>query len=174
LKPLANRVVVTGFAEEVAKAMRDHLGVEASKYDFQNDLLSEVTTVEKFDFIFVRYAIGFCENLDSFFKDCLSVLNTQGFLWISFSPASRAVCARWMFDDYTYLRQYTKESLLNTADANGFKHVTEWDDGSFEWDARMHPVQKLISLPYTFRLFRNVDKNERRQHNVAVLLQKTV
>jgi hypothetical protein len=108
----------------------------------------------------------------SFSKTAFKVLNTQGFLWISFSPASRAVCARWMFDDYTYLRQYTKEYLVYTAVANGFQCIKEWDDGSYDWDTGLHSVQKIFSLPYTFKLFQDVDANERKQHNVVVLFQR--
>jgi SAM-dependent methyltransferase len=172
MRSLASKVVVTVFAKEVADAMIEYLGVEALKYDFNNDILSEAVNSSKFDFIFVRYAIGFCEDLDFFFKNCIKVLNTQGFLWISFSPASRAVCARWMFDDYTYLRQYTKEYLVYTAVANGFQCIKEWDDGSYDWDTGLHSVQKIFSLPYTFKLFQDVDANERKQHNVVVLFQR--
>jgi len=172
MRSLASKVVVTAFAKEVADAMIEYLGVEALKYDFNNDILSEAVNSSKFDFIFVRYAIGFCEDLDFFFKNCIKVLNTQGFLWISFSPASRAVCARWQFDDYTYLRQYTKEYLIHIAVANGFQCIKEWDDGSYDWDTGLHLVQKIFSLPYTFNLFRGCDANERKQHNVVVLFQK--
>ena len=77
-----------------------------------------------------------------------------------------------MFDDYTYLRQYTKEYLVYTAVANGFQCIKEWDDRSYDWDTGLHSVQKIFSLPYTFKLFQDVDANERKQHNVVVLFQR--
>jgi len=58
VKSLASKVVVTAFAKEVADAMIEYLGVEALKYDFNNDILSEVVNSSKFDFIFVRTEVS--------------------------------------------------------------------------------------------------------------------
>lgn len=170
-KSIAKRIIVTAFADEVAKAMKEKLGLEAYKYDYQEDTLLSIFHRQIFDIIFVRYSIGFCVDLANFIKDCKSVLKKDGLIYISFSPASRAVCARWMFDDYTYLRQYTREYLKNTAHNLGLYSVGEWDDGSYQWDKDKHPVQKIISRYYIDSIFKNCIEHEFKQHNIALLFQ---
>lgn len=169
---VAGRVVVTAFAREVAEAIRDLLQIEACKFDFQADRLSSLFEKESFDMIFVRYAIGFCEDLEAFLDDCAHVMKEGGLLYISFCPASRAVCARWMFDDYTYLRQYTGEYMAEKVREAGFTHVAEWDEGSYFWHWNRHPVQRLISKVYTGAIFAGLDVRERMQHNLSVLCRK--
>lgn len=172
LQQVAHRVVVTAFAAEVAKAMKDKFSLESYKYDFQTDCLADIFQQQTFDFIFVRYAIGFCTNLPSFLKDCIKILNPNGMIYISYSPASRAVCARWMFDDYTYLRQYTTEYILETAATLGLNHFGDWNEGSYDWDMNLHFISKFFAGFYTSKIFKNMPSREYQQHNHAVLLQK--
>lgn len=173
VKKVANRVVVTAFAEEVAEAIKDVLGLESAKYDFNSDKLSSLFETQSFDIIFVRYAIGFCENIEFFFDECFKITKNDGYMYVSFSPASRGVCARWMFDDYTYLRQYTKKYIVDMAKNAGFNLVCEYDDGSYSWDYNMHPVQKLISSFYTSKIFKGASPEEYKQYNVAFLFKKS-
>lgn len=74
-----------------------------------------------YNFILVRYAIGFCEDQNSFVDQCHKLLRDGGIVYISNSPASSAVCTRWMFDDYTYLRQFTSDNLTKTFIDNRFE-----------------------------------------------------
>ncbi len=171
-KEVCKTVDVTAFAEEVASAMTNVLSLSAKKYDFQADDLSNLYEQAAYDFIFVRYAIGFCADLDSFIYQCQQQLTIGGIVYISFSPASRGVCARWMFDDYTYLRQFTSEYLTKAFIDRGYEKLGEFDEGSYKWDKDLHPVQKAISWFYTRDIFADCSPAEFFQHNKAILFRK--
>ena len=81
------------FAEEIATAISDTLSLPAYKYDFQVDDLTTFCEKGMYDFLFVRYAIGFCENLTRFVDQGRQLLRDDGVIYIAYSPASRAVCA---------------------------------------------------------------------------------
>jgi hypothetical protein len=131
-------IMVSGFADDVALAMRERLGVKAFTYDFNVDDI--VCTIEEtgnggpFDYIFVRFAIGFCQDISDLMMKLSTLLKSGGLLYISFSPASRAILLRWMFDDYTYLRQYTETSLTKAAEMAGLQLRAHFDEGYFHWD----------------------------------------
>ncbi len=170
-RSVCGEVSVTAFADSVALAIQDHLSISANKYDFNTDNLKAIYHGERFDVIFIRYAIGFCEDLRSFAQQCRALLKEDGAIYISFSPASRAVCARWMFDDYTYLRQYTKAFLTRCFVDQKFEQVGEYDEGSYLWSEGMHWSQRLFSQRYTEAIFRGVDPIEHYQHNVALIFR---
>ncbi|OYQ39018.1 hypothetical protein CHU94_16520 [Rhodoferax sp. TH121] len=127
---------VSAFADDVARAMTDHLGVNTLTYDFNSDDIVRKAGTDggAFDFIFVRYSIGFCLDVPGLMRSLSSLLAPGGLLYVSFSPASRAVLLRWMFDDYTYLRQYTEAHLNEAAEAAGMFSCARFDEGSFYWD----------------------------------------
>lgn len=167
-REVCETVDVTAFAEEVALAITDILSISAKKYDFQSDSLTNLYEQSAYDFIFVRYAIGFCENLDNFIHQCQQLLRKEGVVYISFSPASRGVCARWMFDDYTYLRQFTLEYLTKSFVDRGFQKLGKFDEGSYRWDKNLVFPQKAISSFYTKSIFTDCSPADFFQHNVAV------
>lgn len=165
-------VVATAFADNVSLAIRDHLNISTETYDFNTDNLLEIFKDRRFDFIFVRYAIGFCKDLNGFVQQCRQILSQNGIVYISFSPASRAVCARWMFDDYTYLVQYTKKFLTNEFTSQGFIMVGEFNEGSYLWDKDLHFTQKFFSGFYTKEIFDQAEKSEFYQHNLALVFNR--
>ena len=168
----AKRVVVTAFAESVALAMRKYLELEAYEFDYQRNRINELFNTSTFDLVFARWSIGFCEDLSTFFKGVHDILVSEGHFYVSFSPASRGVCARWMFDDYTYLRQYTKDYVIKNAQENGFSIVSEWDDGSYIWYKNINIIQRLLSNGYIDPTFFKNDIREEMQYNVAILFRK--
>lgn len=150
-------VLVSAFADDVARAMADHLALKTFTYDFnRDDLVGKVTSAGAsgpFDFVFIRYAIGFCMDVPALMRQVSSLLRPGGMLYVSFSPASRAVLLRWMFDDYTYLRQYTEQFLQDAAAAAGLRVQARFDEGSFRWDGG--PLSLHWSLrPFARRYFR--------------------
>ena len=166
------RVDVTAFADNVTTAMEKCLSIDTKTYDFNNDNLVEIYKNRKFDFIFSRYGIGFCQDLRNFVESCDQILADDGIIYISFSPASRAVCARWMFDDYTYLRQYTQEFVSDVFFNQGFFQLGEFDEGKFLWDDGIHPIQKFFASFYTQKIFHGVDSSEQYQRNVALIFNR--
>ena len=99
-------------------------------------------------------------------------MNERGVLYNSFSPASRAICARWMFDDYTYLRQYTQKYLNDTAYACGFEKIKEVQLGSYKWNAGVNFLHKLIARFYTKNIFSDGYTKEIFQENYAHVYRK--
>lgn len=131
-------VLVSAFADEVSRAMTDHLKLKTFNFDFNADDISAKVAAhggqEPYDFIFIRFAIGFCVDLPALMRKLAPLLRDGGLLYISFSPASRTVMLRWMFDDYTYLRQYTEDFLNTAAGSAGLPLRARFDEGYFHWD----------------------------------------
>lgn len=170
----ASSVTVTAFADNVAQAMQKHLQVETRSYDFNNHALSERVDGH-FDFIACRYALGFCESLDHFFGELARVAAADAHVYISVSPPSLAICSRWMFDDYTYLRQYTTDFIRVAAMKHGFQPVHVFDDGSYRFDAGLHWVQRLLTSMYRGMLsprLRSGGKYHLYQHNLGLLFRR--
>lgn len=169
---ICKSVSVTAFAESVAQAMAEKLGVDARTYDLNNDQLTDVFPDQKFDAVFIRYAIGFAQDLSSTAAQLMEVLNPGGMAYVSFSPASRAVMARWMFDDYTYLRQYPTEFLKDTFEDEGLLEIGRFDEGRYYWREGLHWAQVALSLPYLPSLFWGAPRSDRFQDNVAVIFKR--
>ena len=175
----AKRVIVTAFADNVAQSIQENLtGIEAVTFDFNSDNLIKVlkdkkVNSETIDLVFARYCIGFCKDLNTFFDEVKNTLVDKGYFYISFSPASRAVCARWMFDDYTYLKQYTQKFVEQIAENSGFTLHSTWNDGSEEWDKNLLLPFKMLSRLYLKNdFFKGNNPYERKQHNICMLFQK--
>lgn len=174
-------VLVSAFADDVARAMSDYLKLNTFTYDFNtDDIKSKVEdhgAREPYDFIFIRFAIGFCLDVPALMLNLSSMLKKGGSLYISFSPASRAVLLRWMFDDYTYLRQYTAEHLDRAAMEAGMIFRARFDEGFFHWDkgpSSLHWSLRSFARRYynASRYFRNVSGEDAVQSRVAVVYTK--
>lgn len=90
--------MVTAVTKEVADMMADKLLLNTRAYDFNQESLHALIQ-DQYDLGFIRYSIGFCKDLLPFIQSLKKMLVPGGMVYISFSPASRAVMARWMFDD---------------------------------------------------------------------------
>lgn len=164
-------VVVTAFADNVTTAISRNLGLETITYDFQKADLAKQLGERKFDVIACRYAIGFCENLSGFLQEAQHILNENGLVYVSFSPASRGVCARWMFDDYTYLRQWDTSFLIQTFLQMGFVELARIDKGSYDWDSGINIFQKRVAGRFVGDLFQGLADSEKLQQNLVVIFQ---
>lgn len=174
-------VIVSAFADDVARAMTDHLKLKTFTYDFNaDDIAAKVETHgdgELYDFIFIRFAIGFCTDLAGLMRKLSPLLKKGGLLYISFSPASRTVMLRWMFDDYTYLRQYT-ESALNTAASDAAMPLrARFDEGYFYWDrgpSSLHWSLRPFARKYyeASPYFNDVDEDNAVQRRIAMVYVK--
>lgn len=170
----ATDVTVTAFADNVAEAMQKNLQLNAVSYDFNQHLLSERLN-SRFDFIACRYALGFCEHLDPFFGELARTAAPDAHVYISVSSPSLAICSRWMFDDYTYLRQYTVDFIRVAAMKNGFQPMHVFDDGKYRFDAGLHWVQRLLTSVYRGVLsprLRAGSEYHLYQHNVGLLFRR--
>lgn len=163
-----NEVLVTAVTKEVADMMADKLLLNTRAYDFNQESLHALIQ-DQYDLVFIRYSIGFCKDLLPFIQSLKKMLVPGGMVYISFSPASRAVMARWMFDDYSYLRQYTTSTMIRSFSNLWFSLLKEIDHGSYFWDEGLPFIQKLFSKPYLKDIFHNANLQEYYQHNVALV-----
>lgn len=175
------KVVVSAFANDVASAMANNLGLKTFAYDFNaDDIVHNVEATGRggpFDFIFIRFAIGFCQDVPALMQKLSSLLKPEGHIYISFSPASRAVLLRWMFDDYTYLRQYTEKFLTEVATTAGLRLSARFDEKSFHWDQgseSLHWSLRPFARNYFNKnlFFRIGDEHDAIQRRVALVFCK--
>lgn len=174
-------IMVSAFADDVARAMSERLGVRTFTFDFNaDDIVPRVEAVGNrgpFDFIFVRYSIAFCLDVPALMQKLGGLLKPEGQLYVSFNPASRAVLLRWMFDDYTYLRQYTEQSLNEAAAAAGLRQRARFDEGYFHWDRgpfSMHWSLRPFARRYfnADHFFRGGNEHDAVQRRVAMVYSK--
>lgn len=169
LKAGAAEAVVTAFADNVVNVMARSLNLEAHECDFAQHDLATIFAGRKFDLIFIRFAIGFCCDLQKLFASLKSILTGDGLVYVSYSPTSRAVCARWMFDDYTYLRQYGIDYVTEQAVQAGLSLKGGWPIAQYKFDINLHWMQRLLTRPYLNHVFSGKGAEERYQKNVALL-----
>lgn len=174
-------VLVSAFADDVARAMTDHLKLKTFTYDFNaDDITSKVEAHggrEPYDFIFIRFAIGFCLDVPELMRKLSPLLKEGGLLYISFSPASRTVMLRWMFDDYTYLRQYTEAHLNDAAAGARLKPRARFDEGYFHWDrgpSSLHWSLRSFARKYydASLYFSDVSEDDAVQRRIAMTYVK--
>lgn len=174
-------VLVSAFADDVSRAMTDHLKLKTFTYDFNaDDITSKVATHgggAPYDFIFIRFAIGFCVDLPALLLKLAPLLKAGGLLYISFSPASRTIMLRWMFDDYTYLRQYTEDYLNRAAAAAGMPLRARFDEGFFYWDrgpSSLHWSLRPFARKYydASPYFNKASEDDSVQRRIAVVYVK--
>jgi hypothetical protein len=174
-------IMVSAFADDVGRAMTERLGVRTFTYDFNaDDIVRKVELTGNtgpFDFIVIRFAIGFCQDVPGLMRRLSSLLKPGGLLYVSLSPASRAVLLRWMFDDYTYLRQYTEAFLNDAAAAASMQLCSRFDEGYFHWDRGPHSLHWSLR-PFASRYFntnpfyRGGDEGDVVQRRVALAYRK--
>jgi len=162
-----NEVLVTAVTKDVADMMADKLLLNTRAYDFNQESLHALIQ-DQYDLVFIRYSIGFCEELQPFIESLKKTVVPGGLVYVSFSPASRAFMARWMFE-YTCLRQYTKSTMIRSFSNLGFSLLKEINQGSYFWDEGLPFIQKLCSKPYLKEIFHNANQEEYYQHNLALV-----
>ena len=100
-------------------------------------------------------------------------LEPGGYMYLTFHPSSRAVIARWMFDDYTYLRQYTEDYVLSACQRHGFSLVSRIDLGAVRWDEGRSFIQRRLSAPYLDSIFNTSTESDLYQSRVSLIFQKS-
>lgn len=161
-------VAVTAYSENVANRIKNKFGLTSFKYDFQKDKLNNITN-EKYNLITIRSAINFCLKIDEFLNDLEKCLDEKSYVYVSFSEPSLGVALRWQYDDYTYLKLYTKETIEKYFNEHGFKLL----DKCFDGDA--YHYNDGIRFPFTLlRSFARIinSKGNLYQQGLIMLFQK--
>ena len=169
---------ISSFSENIANEIKK-LELNSFVFNFNKDSLLDKYKKSSLDIVFSRYGIGFCLDIKKLFNEIHLILKNDGIFYLSFNPSSRAVCARWMFEDYTYLKQYTFEYVKQIAENSGFKLITQFeDDKSYKWDYDYWDkkiyffIRKYIMEKYCKELFKDCDEREYYQHHKAIIFKK--
>ena len=78
-----------------------------------------------------------------------------------------------MYDDYTYLYQYTEKYLRDTFANEKFEKIAEFDEGRYPWNEEMSWFQKTIAKIYTKNIFHKVGPDEHYQKDMSMVFKKT-
>lgn len=167
----AKEVYVTAYSKKVAETISNLLNVNSFAYDFNKDKLSELIG-GKFDIIFLRWCVGFVENMFHLLEEMKKLINDNGVVYISYSPPSNAIMTRWMFDDYTYLRLYDKSFLKSIFRLYGFSLIEEFNEGSYKWYKNLKFPIRILSYIYGgLKYLKDIPENEKEQHNITFIFQ---
>ena len=121
---LTRRAVVTEFNEASVEGMKRNLGIEAVKFDYNTDSISEVVK-GPFDIVLIRYSINFCKDLNRFLEGLKPILHSKSVVFVSFVPPTLGCILRWQHDDYTYHVLYDPENFQKQWESQGFRLICE-------------------------------------------------
>lgn len=148
LSNICKKVVVTEYGEISVLRMKEYLGVNAIKYDFNTDNIDTLLQ-DVFDVVFIRYAINFCVDIRQMLSSLKKVLSRNSIIYVSFVPPTLGTCLRWQCDDYTYLILYNPETLAKLFAEEGFVAFVKYDEGSYYYlDGLAFKALTPIMIPY--------------------------
>jgi len=147
LSKSAERVIVTEFSKKAVEGMKKNLGVEAVKFDYQKDKISDILKY-KFDIIFINFSINFCYNLKSFVNDLKNVINKDSVIFVSFVLPTLGCCLRWHHDEYTYNVLYHPETMGKVFSEEGFTPVAKKIIRTYGYMENRTILKKLFLLPF--------------------------
>jgi len=110
LSAIARRAVVTEYDARATEAMQSVLGIEALKFDYKIDNLSDIVQ-EKYDVVLLRSSIIFCDNLDKLLRSINSVLNDDGFVLVETITPSLGEVFWWQQMEYKFPVIYSQEFI---------------------------------------------------------------
>jgi len=112
LTNVAREIVITELDYKTVEIMRKELRVKAYKYDFNEDRLTDIFHNQKFDLIFMRSCMAFCNDLESLARELAKSINKGGYVFTMFHAATIGGCLQWMHDEYTSNYWYNPETVL--------------------------------------------------------------
>jgi SAM-dependent methyltransferase len=115
------KFIVTEINHGAVEAMKKYLGIEAYKYNFNEDKLSDIFPQDKFDLILLRSCINFCNDLKALAKELTKIIKKNGVVYLTFHRPTLGGCLQWMHDEYTSNFWYHPETMLKTFADEGFR-----------------------------------------------------
>ncbi|MBM3262258.1 MAG: methyltransferase domain-containing protein [candidate division Zixibacteria bacterium] len=181
LSPVSRKWVVTEYSQVSAERMRNILGLEAIKFDFNSDDLSKIVD-DTFDIVLLRHCINFCSDIRKFLGSIKRVIHKDTVIYCSFTQPTFASCLRWSVDDYTFPILYHPETIQKLFAEEGFiafgkkeqgtRHWIYggyWMTGGVHWG---HVMTSPVTIPYYFlNRFKNIDVSTR-EKNLAMIFRK--
>ncbi|MEY4964936.1 MAG: Methyltransferase domain [Pseudomonadota bacterium] len=129
----AKRVVVTEFSDSSAESMLRHLGVQAIRYDYNSDNISDSVS-GLFDIVVIIYSIGYCKDLRSFLRSLKNVMHENSVIYVCHSPGTLGLMLRWQFDEYTLIRCWNEDVLAACFAEIGYPERARESEGDISYD----------------------------------------
>ena len=107
-----SEVVITEFNNEVVKMMKEHLGLNSVRYDFNSERLEDVVS-GKFDLVFAVGVINWCNDQKRFIQSLTNLLNDKAVVFISNNTPSLGYLLTWQFMDHMATTFVHNEAFLS-------------------------------------------------------------
>lgn len=125
LKEKCKSFVVTEFNSKAVKLMKEKLGIEVVRYDFAVDNIEDVVSQRKFDLIFFRSCIEFCQDVEALLNGVKKILKPGGKIYVLVHPYSLGHSVRWMFDEYTSFVFFSPKKINEFFENAGYQQIHE-------------------------------------------------
>jgi SAM-dependent methyltransferase len=122
------------FAADISKVSGEYAKGQNINFEHIVDKEKLPFDDEKFDVVFCKSLIEHLENPIKFFNETLRILKPNG-IFLVMTPDWESNM-KIFYDDYTHIKPFTKESVLQIFAESGFRNVT---------------CEYLIQLPITWR-----------------------
>lgn len=122
LSNISSECCTTEHSELAAKAISDHFGIRAKRFDYNKDKINEVYN-EKFDLILIRSSVIFCENVDILLKNCSTILEDDGCVLIESIVPTLGEVLWWQTLEYKFPRIHSQETLEKYFYKNKFNFI---------------------------------------------------
>jgi 2-polyprenyl-3-methyl-5-hydroxy-6-metoxy-1,4-benzoquinol methylase len=174
LKDIARKVLVTEFSQGSVERMKKILNIDAIRFDYNTDDLSQITT-EKFDIVLIRYSINFCLDIPQLLKQLKNITTDNAIIYVSFVLPTLGTCLRWQFDDYTYLVLYHPETIIRLFSEGGFTLMGRYPHGSDHYlSGRLFKFLAPFMLSYRFINSFKKCNQDLTSKGLALIFKKTV
>ncbi len=146
---MCKRIVVSEFSNISVKAMKEHLNVDAVKFDYANDKIENVVH-GKFDIVLVRSSIIFCEDIEGFLKSLKNILNPGGYVLIQTIVPTLGEVFWWQQMEYKFPVIYSQMVIEKYFYQNGFNLMYGFRENGSYISIKKRSVGKYGLLGHLF------------------------
>lgn len=140
--------------------VKDTLGLESYKFNFNNDDISKTIKNTKYDVVLLRAAMMFCVDIDKFSKQLKKILKPNAIvMMVNCVTPTLGTVIRTQFDEFSYYRLCEPEYIAGLFEKNKFDTVkiqNETDDSLYVYDHDKHLPYMVMHYLYeiwnTFKL----------------------
>lgn len=167
----AKGVITTEFSNESVNGIKEVLGIDIVKFDYNNDDLYDLFKDKKFDVVTIIYSIYFCPNLDKFISELAQLCNKECKIYIEYPLPTFAIILNSQFDDYTFNFLYQPDYISKKFVEYGFKEINRdrMKDVKYGHFFNASIILKIVAYYYKVINFLYLNKNFNRE-----LVQKNI
>ncbi len=145
LRNRVNSIALTEVSQHAADTMAHMLKVDSYAYDFNKDDIQQIVKHKKFDQIWLRSCIAFCNDIDRLAGSLRKILKNESIVYIKFHAPSRLNCLHWMFNIVTTNVWYNPETIVRAFEKNGFELLYPYTRYRQEEPIRLLPRQHWLN-----------------------------